>query len=64
MNHLYVRLGEQQGNAGKTEGAIAFLKKVDSDSSFKAQADEMITKYSGNKKNQPNPNKRRKRPRH
>lgn len=64
MNHLYVRMGEQQGNAGKTEGAIALLKKVDNDSSFKAQADEMITKYSGAKKTQPNGTKRRKRPRH
>lgn len=63
MNHLYVRLGEQQGNAGKTEEAIAYLKKVDNDSSFKAQAGELIGKYSGNKKAPPNSSKRRKRPR-
>jgi len=65
MNHLYVRLGEQQGNAGKTEGAITYLKKVDSDSSFKAQADEMISKFSNGKKTEkPSSGKRRKRPRH
>ncbi|MCW5824326.1 MAG: serine/threonine protein kinase [Cyanobacteria bacterium TGS_CYA1] len=61
MNHLYVRLGEQQGNAGKTEEAIAYLKKVDNDSSFKAQAGELIGKYSGGKKTPPSGGKRRKR---
>ncbi|MDX2107889.1 MAG: serine/threonine-protein kinase [Candidatus Melainabacteria bacterium] len=61
MNHLYVRLGEQQGNAGKTEEAIAYLKKVDNDSSFKAQAGELIGKYSGGKKTPPSSGKRRKR---
>lgn len=64
VNHLYVRLGEQQGNAGKTEEAITYLKKVDDDSSFKAQAGEMIVKYSSSKKAPPGSNKRRKRPRH
>lgn len=63
LNFLYVKLGEQTGNAGKPDVAIEMLKKVDADSTFKAQAGELIVKFSGNKPTKAG-GKRRKRPRH